>query len=118
MNRPVGVTIIAIANLFGALALVASEVLFAEQPPQGGLLGMLVVAMLISVTVTVGLLKLKNWARWIAAVLYVISLVGVPGRMVAAHGLADIISVLLPGLFLLWAIWYLFQAQVKAAFGA
>ncbi len=117
MKRPVGVTIIAIANLFGPLALAASEVLLAERPAQRGLLGLLVVTVLISITVTVALLKLQNWARWVAVVLYVISLVGIPGRVVAAHGFGDIMSVLLPGLFLVWAVWYLFQAHVKAAFG-
>ena len=117
MKRPLGVTVIAVANLLGPLALVASEVLLAEQPAHGGLLGLIALTVLISITVSVALLKMQNWGRWVAVVLYVISLANIPGRVAAARGFADVMSVLLPGLFLVWAVWYLFRPHVKEAFG-
>lgn len=43
-------------------------------------------AVLFSVGLSVALLKLQNWARWVAIVLYGLSLIGTPGRVVTTHG--------------------------------
>jgi hypothetical protein len=116
MKRPVGVTAIAVINILGAFALAAGELLSAQRP-QGGLLGLLVVTMLFGVGLSVALLMLQNWARWVTIVVYGLSLAATPAQVVRAHGVANTASALLPGLFLLWAVWYLCRADVKAAFG-
>jgi hypothetical protein len=46
-----------------------------------------------------------------------LSLIGIPVRVIRAPGIPDAMTALVPGLYLLWAVWYLFQPHVKAAFG-
>jgi hypothetical protein len=116
MKRPIGVTVIAIANLLAALAF-ASQMFLAAQPPQGNSLIVLGVAVLLSIGLSLGLFRLHNWARWTSVVLYVLSLIRIPVRVLTASGLWNITSVLLPGIFVAWAVWYLFRPHVEAAFG-
>jgi hypothetical protein len=111
------VTVVAIVNLFSALALVATKTFLAVQPPQDDALILLVVLASLSVGLSLAFLKLQNWARWIFVVVYIILLIRIPGRVIAGGDLLDIIGVLLGGLFEAWAVWYLFRTHVKAAFG-
>jgi threonine/homoserine efflux transporter RhtA len=97
--------------------LVASELLLSAQRLRGGPLGMLITMVLLSVALSIALLKLRNWARWIVIVFYGMSLIGVPARVVTSHDVVGAFVTVLPGLYLLWAVWYLFQPHVKAAFG-
>jgi hypothetical protein len=78
MKRPLGVTVIAIANLVAALVWLASKTLLSAQPPQDDLLILLTVIVLFSVGLSLALWKLQNWARWTAIALYILSLIRIP----------------------------------------
>jgi hypothetical protein len=117
MKRPVGVTVIAVLNILATLALAAGELLRSAQRPQVGFVVMLAVVVLFSVGLSVALFMLQNWARRVTIVLCVLPLLNTPRQVVTAHGVVDAVTALLPGLFLLWAVWYLFQSDVEAAFG-
>jgi hypothetical protein len=118
MKRPIGVTIIAALNILGLFALIVSEFVVSPLRPEGGLLGILVVVALFSVGLSVALLMLQNWARWVSIVLYAFSLLRCVGSVATANGAIDAVAGLVPGLYLLWAIWYLCQPHVKAAFSS
>jgi len=118
MKRPIGVTIIAVLNILGLFALIVSEFFVSPLRPEGGLLGLLVVVALFSVGLSVALLMLQNWARWVSIVLYAFSLLRCAGFVATANGTIDAVASLVPGLYLLWAVWYLCQAHVKAAFSS
>jgi hypothetical protein len=117
MKRPVGVTVIAVLNILGGFALTVNEMLLSPERPQGRSLGILIVVVLLGVGIGVALLKLQNWARWGAIVFYGLSLIAIPVRVIRAPGIADAMTALVPGLYLLWAVWYLFRPHVQAAFG-
>jgi hypothetical protein len=117
MKKPIGVTVIAVLNILGGFALTVNEMLLSPERPQGRWLGILIVVVLLGVGISVALLKLRNWARWVAIVFYGLSLIAIPIRLIRAPGIADAMTALVPGLYLLWAVWYLFQRHVKAAFG-
>ncbi|MGA9980188.1 MAG: hypothetical protein WBQ08_16335 [Candidatus Sulfotelmatobacter sp.] len=116
MNRPVGITVIAWLNILGGVAFVLSEMLSAHRP-EGRLAWMLVAVVVLSICLGVALLRLHNWARAAVIVLYGLSLIRMTGHVIFAHGVADILAVLVPGCYVLWAVWYMHQQQVKAAFG-
>ncbi|HMH06241.1 MAG TPA: hypothetical protein VK579_06120 [Terriglobales bacterium] len=117
MKRPIGVTVIAVLNILGGFALAVNEMLVSPERPQGRSLGILIVVVLLGVGISVALLKLQNWARWVAIVFYALSLIAIPVRVIRAPGIADAVTASVPGLYLLWAVWYLFRPLVKAAFG-
>jgi hypothetical protein len=116
MKRPIGVTVIAVANFVAALAFLASETILAADPARGDLLIVLVVIVLISMGLSWALLKLQSWARWTSIVLYILSLIRIPARVISASGLGEIVSICLSALFVAWAVWYLFRPHVKLAF--
>jgi hypothetical protein len=60
MNRPVGITVIALLNILGGVAFGVSEMLSAPRP-EGGLAWMLVGAVILSICLGVALLRLQNW---------------------------------------------------------
>ena len=119
MKRPVGVTVIAVLNICGAVGLLMSEGLLSARRTQGAYLGVLIVVVLLYLGLGLGLLKLRNWARRIAIVLCWLSLVSAfaisVGLVLTGHGaaaVANLLSCLFPG----WALWYLSKAKVIAAF--
>lgn len=116
MSRPVGITVIALLNILGALAFAVSEMLSAPGP-EGGLRWMLVAAVVLGICLGVALLRLHNWSRAVVVALYGLSLVRVLGHAIFAQSVADVFSVLVPGLYVLWAVWYMHQPHVKASFG-
>ena len=115
MTRPTGVTVIAVINTFGFSAL-AGDVLSAlhGQPLAWSKLD--VAKAMISVMLSVALLKMQRWARWAVVMMYAALLVSVPVRLASTHDLRYIIDALTWGSFWVWAIWHLFQPHVKAAF--
>jgi hypothetical protein len=79
-------------------------------------LALSVASLLISLILAFALLKMQNWSRWVSIAVYAISLVFIPREVIAAHGVPDLVRVGLRTLFFVWAIWYLSQPHVKAAF--
>jgi hypothetical protein len=117
MKRPTGVTVIVIVNLVVTFAWFAVEAVLSREPSTGGWL-MILVAAFFFVVLSIALLKLQNWARWTSIVFYVLSLIRIPVRVLTAGGdLFQITGVSLAAAFVAWAVWCLFRANVKAAFG-
>ena len=116
MNRPVGITVIASLNILGGFALGVSE-LFSAHRPEGALVWISAVGVILSVGLGIALLKLQNWARAIVVVLYGLSLISVPGQVIFAHSVVDVFAAVVPGAYAVWAVWYMHRSQVKAAFG-
>lgn len=119
MKRPVGVTVIAVLNICGAGILTVRDGLLPANRPRGSYLGFLIVSVLFSVGLSVGLLKLRNWARSITVLLSWINLIlalmfpvreGLAGRRVVDVGQ------LLGGLFAGAVLWYLSKSEVVTAF--
>jgi hypothetical protein len=131
MNRPTGVTVIAVLffigtcflALLGCLFLVGGGLAAKFMPPDAhipagilaaaGVLGAIVFLLLAALyaTVGVGLLKLKEWARIIAIVLAGLSfLFGLLG-LLHFHPFA-LVRLAIAG----WILWYLLQPHVVAAF--
>ena len=141
MQRPTGVTVIAVLDFIGAAFCVIGGlvVLFGGAmlasffgaaaangtaapgagfiAGLGAVLGVIILAFaILFILVAIGLLKLKNWARITSIVLSALSLLnslnGFRGGM--AGGIAGPVI----GLAInIWIIWYLLQPNVKAAFG-
>jgi hypothetical protein len=119
MKRPVGVTVIAVLNTCGAAGLTLREGLFPAQRPHGAYLGFLVILMLFSIGLTVGLLKLRNWARSITILFYWLNLFSSVTAVVAGlagNGIGIVVVGLLRGLYAGWVLWYLSNPGVTAAF--
>ena len=141
MQRPTGVTILAVLAFIGAGLLVAAA-LFSLL---GGMLvstmgasrmGMLagvgaaviaiflLIAAAVDIVVGVGLWKLKNWARIITIVLIGIGLLGSVLSIVSPFGhmhvffFVFLIRRLILAAIYAWILWYLFQPNVKQAFGS
>lgn len=138
MERPKGVTVIAILNFLGAagaILLVLGVGLtgkpladfmpeLGEFPLDPALLqavftGALLFSALISAVLGLGLWKLQNWARIVAFVFACLSVLGnLFGVIGAAAQAKD--RELLTGIVTLayngWIIWYLWQPHVKQAF--
>jgi hypothetical protein len=91
--------------------------MLSAQRPEGGLAWMLVGAIILTIVLGVALLRLQNWARAVVVVLYGLSLIRMLGHVIFTHSFPDIFAALVPGFYVLWAVWYLHQPQVKAAFG-
>lgn len=144
MDRPTGVTVLAVLNFLGAALYILLGVLFmvgmgalgavlgqSGQEGSGAAMGLLmglgavagVVLIffgLIALAIGIGLWKLKNWARIITIVLSALGglacLAGLLGGVMAAEIISIIVNVIFLGIYGL-IIWYLFQAHVKQAFG-
>ncbi len=141
MQRPTGVTILAVLAFIGAGLLVVGA-LFSllggmlvstmSASRMGALAGVgaafLAIVLLISaavdIVVGVGLLKLKNWARIITIVLTGIGLLGSVLSIISPFGhmhvffFVFLIRRLIFAAIYAWILWYLFQPHVKQAFGA
>jgi hypothetical protein len=131
MNRPTGVTVIAVLHFLGAgffalfacLFLVGGGLAARFMPPDAAIpagiaaavggLGAIVflICAAIYVATGIGLLKLKEWARIVAIVIAALFLVGGLLAMMRFHVFA-LIRVAISGVI----IWYLLQPHVVAAF--
>ena len=138
MERPKGVTVIAILNFLGAAGAILlvfsagvtkktlSDLMpeLGEFPLDPALLqavftGALLFSALISVVLGLGLWKLQNWARIVVFVFACLSVLGnLFGVIGAAAQAKD--RELLTGIVTLayngWIVWYLWQPHVKQAF--
>lgn len=142
MERPIGVTILAVLEfisagfilLLGLLLTVGLSALGAmgRGGEGGSILGVLaalgaaagVLVMILAViplAIGIGLWKLKNWARIVVIVFSVLGLVsnlfGVIGGVSAGEMFSLSSGVIGLGINVL-VIWYMFQPHVKQAFGA
>ena len=143
MNRPVGVTILAILMIIGAAFLILGGIgmmlgggmmatIMSQQQAQGSAAGagvlaglgaaagvvMLVFAVLY-LLVGIGLWKLKNWARLVTVILTVIGVVFQLFSLVTLLLHFNIFALVVPVVVLAieaLIIWYLLRADVKAAF--
>jgi hypothetical protein len=141
MQRPTGVTILAVlAFLAGGFLVVAALLSLLGGAVVSSLgssgIGMMagvgaalfavffLILAAVEVVIGIGLLKLQNWARIVTIVLVGLSLLGSLGSIFNPFGHAHIFFLL----FLIrrlvfaaidvWILWYLFQPNVKQAFGA
>ena len=142
MQRPVGVTVLAVLNFIGACFLVLGGLLAivgagflgasaAAGKPMGPMallagggiiIGVFfIIFAVIPVVIGYGLLKLKNWARIVSIVFAVIGIVGsLPGLFSAlGHVVIFTLVVNLIGIGIdALIVWYLLQPDVKKAFAA
>jgi hypothetical protein len=114
VKRPVGIVIIALINVLGGIL----YILFTAFLPRvrNGSQGVLTLALLAGVGLGVALLMLQNWGRWIAIVLYGLSLLRAAASLVLAHSLANVLLELVLASYPAWVVWYLFRQRVRAAF--
>jgi hypothetical protein len=140
MERPAGVTILAVLTLIGAAFLLIGGMIFfaggamlshviAAGPGAGALLGLggaivggvLLALAILHIAMAVGLLKLQNWARILMIVLVGLSLLSSGGGLLFSFAhifpplmFRHIVTVAID----IWILIYLFQPHVKQAFGA
>ena len=138
MDRPTGVTILAVLNFLGAAMLVLGGLFFlvgmsmigaaSHQPgAMGALAGMGAIAGVIflvfaafAVAVGVGMLKLQNWARITTIVLSCLSILSGVFSVLVSLLHFQIVALIMNVVFLAfyaWIVWYMFQPHVKNAFG-
>jgi hypothetical protein len=72
--------------------------------------------LLIAVTLSVALFKMKNWSRLACILVCAVSLIFIPREVITAHGLPDLVRAGLRTLFFVWVICYLSQPRVRDAF--
>jgi hypothetical protein len=122
MKRPRGVTAMAYIFLFMAYSVVNGYIAFlvagVDTPrllsPRW--LAFSAANLLIAVTLSIALFKLKHWSRLACIVVCAVSLIFIPREVIAAHGLADLVRAGLRTLFFVWVICYLSQPHVRDAF--
>jgi len=143
MERPTGVTILAVLNFVGALLCVLGALLFflglglagagAKTTGAGtggmallmglGAVGGVIILIFgaIAVLVGVGLWKLRNWARILTIVLTALSLLfavlGLLTSLLHFQLFALVFRLVFVAIYAL-ILWYMFQPHVKQAFGA
>lgn len=139
MDRPTGVTILAVLNFLGAGLMVLGGLFFFvgmsmvgaashQAGAMGALAGMGAIAGVIflvfaafAVAVGAGLWKLQNWARITTIVLACLSILsgvfGVLGSLLHFQPVAFIMNVVFLA-FYGWIVWYMLQEHVKHAFGS
>ncbi|HTW23852.1 MAG TPA: hypothetical protein VMD78_09640 [Candidatus Baltobacteraceae bacterium] len=139
MQRPTGVTILAVLAfcgagllVLGALAVLFGGVLLSSLSSSGvGMMagvGAAVVAVVLvacaglDVAIGVGLLKLQNWARVVTIVLCALFFLGSIFSIFSPFHthfffLIFVIRRLVMAAIYAWILWYLFQPNVKQAFG-
>jgi hypothetical protein len=114
VKRPIGIAIIALVSGAGGILFVLIRAFLFGM--QSGFQGISIVAVLVGIGLSVALLMLKNWGRWIVIVLYGLSLIRVMASLVLAHRLPNVLLELVLASYLAWVVWYLFQPHVRAAF--
>jgi len=145
MQRPTGVTVIAVLDFIGAgFCVIAALLMFmggsilaglfsaaatangatGTAPAAGFMASIGIIAGVIvlffaalAFFVAMGLLKLKNWARITTIVLAALGLLGSFRNIAMAfHGSGMIVTIIILAYYI-WVIWYMLQPNVKAAFG-
>src|SRR3989304_4872730 len=141
MDRPTGVTILAVLNFIGAafyillalgfmlgMGLLGGMMGQAGGEGSAGAMGMLMglgvvgggVVLIVAILLGWGMWKLKNWARIITIVLCALGALGALAGVAIAAMAGQMISAGFNLVFLLiyaWIIWYLLRPHVKEAFG-
>ncbi len=138
MQRPSGVTVIAVLDFIGAGGCLIGALAFgaitglvttngnpnsplARVAGIGGAAGAAIFLLLaaLSIVIGVGLLKLRNWARLISiffaalgVVIIVVGFVLTIAHLNAFSAVADVVPLAVNG----WIAWYLLNAKVKQAF--
>jgi hypothetical protein len=140
MQRPTGVTILAVLYFIGAAFLGLCGILFivggsmlsglAQSGGPGSALfamggavvgGIFLVLAVLDLAIGIGFIKLQNWARILAIILIAI------GVLFGLLGLASMLAHLVVGVLVfrlvflaieIWILVYLFKPHVKQAFGA
>ncbi len=144
MDRPTGITILAILGfLFGLLMAGLAALMFvggaflgtmlAGAAAEGGeaaagagmmgavvgfsaiIGGVMLVFAILYFAVGYGLWKLKNWARWITIVLSVLGALSVLPSFLSFEIVAMVVGVIFLAIYG-WILWYMFQPHVKEAF--
>jgi uncharacterized membrane protein (DUF2068 family) len=126
MERPKGVTVLAYIYFVGVagsalVTLIPSQRFQPLRSPR--LLALSAGYLIIGVILGIGLLRMKNWSRWLAIIMNATRLLFVPHEVaVGSHySVAVIRSVAIfqagvHTLFCVWVIWYLTRPHVKTAF--
>ena len=147
MERPGGVTVIAVLDFIGAaFCLIGALIAFffgtmlasfigaaagangttaPGAAPAAGLmagigifLGAIFIAFgILAIFVALGLLKLKNWARVTSIVLAALGLLGSIRNLAIGFHGSGMIMTIVFLAYYIWVIWYMLQPNVKAAFG-
>ena len=143
MDRPTGVTILAVLNFFGALFCVLGGLVFfvglgvAGLAVRGGRVGTGPVALLmgmgavggvicmvaaaLSLIIGIGLWKLQNWARVLTIAFTCLGLLfsafGILTGLLHFHLILAMFRMMFVAMYAL-ILWYMFQPHVKQAFGA
>lgn len=139
MQRPTGITILAILWFIGAIGLVIGALVFftggslvaqilANTPGMSRFAGGMVAAggvvfLLLAVLYALtgyGLWSLKNWGRIIAIIFTALGLIGTLLGFVtvfSSFGMAIVVGQVIKLAICAWILWYLFQPNVKQAFG-
>jgi hypothetical protein len=139
MERPTGVTILAVLCfigagfcVLGALVFVFGGTMLSSLGAAGGggafLAGLGMAAAVIFLAIAalyvatgVGLIKLKNWGRILTIVLVALSLLSSARNLLGAFSHFSFVLVIWPAIFAaidVWILVYLFKPHVKQAFGA
>jgi hypothetical protein len=145
MQRPTGVTVIAVLDFIGAAFCVIGGLLMfmggamlgsffsaaatangatGAAPAAGFMAGIgaaLGVVFLLfavfAIFVAMGLLKLKNWARITTIVLSGLGLLSTLSRFLHGFAGGGMVMTIIVLAYYIWVIWYMLQPNVKAAFG-
>jgi hypothetical protein len=140
MERPVGITILAVLNFLaavfwflaaGVFVLGPGQAIRGSEPvsaaaltslaalgPAGGIVLLLFAA--INVIVGIGMWKLRHWARTLYMVFTGFAVAACALGMLTALAGADILMLLFNAaltLVYVWMLWYLLRPHVKKAFG-
>ena len=145
MQRPAGVTVIAVLDFIGAgFGLIGALLMFmggsilagifsaaatangaTGTAPAAGIMasigiiaGVIILCFVVlAIFIAMGLLKLKNWARVTTIVLSALGLLGSLRNIIMAfHGSGMVVTIIILAYYI-WVIWYMLQPNVKAAFG-
>jgi len=137
MERPSGVTVIAVLDFLGAGGCLIGALAFGaltsvvtargSNSPLGRLAGLggaigialFFLSALFAIVIGVGLLKLRNWARVLSVVFAVLGIVLILAGLVLTFAHLSAISVVSDMLFLAldcWIAWYLMRSNVREAF--
>ncbi len=122
MERPNGVTVLAYIYFvvaFSALVTLIPSGIGSQtfQPLRSpGLIALSVGYLIIGVILGIGLLRMKNWSRWLAIIMNATQLLFVPQEVAVGHSSVAVIRAGVHTLFCVWVIWYLTRPHVKTAF--
>lgn len=132
MDRPFGVTVVAILCFVGAgIGMLGALWVFLTAKHSTGRAGSVIAVVAItglytlavaalSVVTGVGLLKLRNWARRLTVAFSWLSvaglLLGVGGSLLRGQIFRLMVDLIFLALFT-WVIWYMFRPYVARAFG-